>query len=298
VTVQFEGRAGAKLRRALKRTNPVHALRDTGHTDAARRVVLNVTTIAMVSDTLHHLFEALHCLEKRKAVVALNLLRKPLMDSLLHLSWMLGDAEGFYAALSGGDPSALAAKKLGNRRIEIIDAALAKTGIGHVIDAKFIVATIFDRRYEHGLQKAFQHAVHLVTVDYEELRTDPENFNFIFKNPFEDDVYEIIYDNLAPILFYLSHVILELFDRMRPADPGAKTAFHLRAIYGLHLLEPETACDVCARFHQAFEATTQCPACALPFRFTEHNVSRILLTQTVRCHRCRRVQPFPFAFLF
>ena len=40
----------------------------------------------MVSDCLHHVYKALRCLEKRKVIVALNLLRKPLTDKFLYLS--------------------------------------------------------------------------------------------------------------------------------------------------------------------------------------------------------------------
>ena len=54
----------------------------------------------MVSDCLHHLYEALCCMEKRKVIVAHNLLRKPLTDNLMYLSWMLGDEDAFYAAFT------------------------------------------------------------------------------------------------------------------------------------------------------------------------------------------------------
>jgi hypothetical protein len=58
----------------------------------------------------------LQCLEKRKSVVALNLLRKPLMDSQVYLSWMLGDEDAFYEAFTSVDPEALTPRRLGHRR--------------------------------------------------------------------------------------------------------------------------------------------------------------------------------------
>jgi hypothetical protein len=53
--------------------------------------------MALTSDFLHHVYEGLWCLEKRKIVVAFNVLRKPLKDNLTYLCWMLADPEDFYA---------------------------------------------------------------------------------------------------------------------------------------------------------------------------------------------------------
>lgn len=84
VKVKFRSKVEADLFEGLANDDSIEALRAAGYPKQARRVILNTITMAMVSDCLHHLFEALKCLEKRKSVVALNLLRKPLMDSLLY----------------------------------------------------------------------------------------------------------------------------------------------------------------------------------------------------------------------
>src|SRR3546814_2540245 len=82
-------------------------MRDLRYTQQARKLVLNQVTMALVSDCLHHIYEALICIEKRKIVVAFNLLRKPLKDSLLQLSWMFGDENAFYDAFTSGNPEEL-----------------------------------------------------------------------------------------------------------------------------------------------------------------------------------------------
>ena len=46
-------------------------------------MAINTITIGMVSDCLHHIYEALRCMERRKVVVAFNLLRKPLKVAAL-----------------------------------------------------------------------------------------------------------------------------------------------------------------------------------------------------------------------
>ena len=228
VTVNFQSKVEASTFATLAKDDSIAALRATGYPNEARRVVLNTITMAMVSDCLHHLFEALKCLEKRKSVVALNLLRKPLMDSLVYLSWMLGDEDAFYDTFASGDPEALTPRILGSRRQKIIAQALARTQIAELLEADFIWESIFDAGNAYGLYGLFQHAVHLITIQRIELRTSSENFNFIFKDPFDDDVYEDVYGHLPALLLYLSHVILALFDRVKPMDGGAKRALFVR----------------------------------------------------------------------
>ena len=212
-------------------------MRAAGYESETRRVILNQITMAMVSDCLHHIYEALRCLEKRKIIVALNLLRKPLTDNLLYLSWMLGDEDEFYRVFTTNSPRGLTASILKARRAEIIGKALAKTEIAEVLAAEFIDETLFARANHSGFQKLFQHAVHLITVERVELQTTPESFNFIFKNYADDDLYDLIYDVLPHILLYLGHVVIGLFDRIASPEVGGKRAYDTRSILGLYLVE-------------------------------------------------------------
>lgn len=299
VTVTFQDPSEAEALKALAEEDSLTALRRAGYGDAARRIVLNMITMGMVSDTLHHLFEALSCLEKRKSVVALNLLRKPLTDSLVYLSWMLGDEDGFYAAFTAGDPTVLAPSRLGNRRKEIVAQALARTRLGAYVDAEHACETLFDARNGVGLYGLFQHAVHLVTVQRIELRTSPENFNFIFKDLSEDDIYEGLYAHLPYLLLYLAHVVLELYDRVKPMEDGAKTAFVVRSLFGADLVHgDENAVSVCATLSEALAPHIRCPDCKAPLGVTVHNACRLVFTENFRCTRCRRVQALPFSWLF
>lgn len=299
IKVTFPNKAEGRKFEKLAKDDTIEALRAVGYGDEARKVVLNTITMAMVADCLHHLYEALQCSEKRKFVVSFNLLRKPLIDSLVYLSWMLADEDAFYDAFTETSPDALSSKKLGNVREKIIDASLAKTKVNGIIDTKLILKSIFDPSYSNGLYMFFQHAVHLVTVERPEIRTTPENFNFIFKNPFDDDTHEILYEVLPPILLYLSHVILELFDRIKAMDQGAKTAFIVRSISAFDLLHSrEAAKEVLSTIHEAFSSHVQCDHCSSPLVVSMHNASRILLTESFRCNCCKHKNYLPFSYLF
>lgn len=297
VSITFRSKAAANAFSQKADKNPISAMRACGYDAEARRVILNQITMAMASDSLHHIYEALRCLEKRKGIVALNLLRKPLTDSLMYLSWMFGDEDAFYEAFSGTGPQTLTLGTMGNRRDEILRTALARTDLADVLSADFICRSLFDRGNPSGLQKLFQHAVHLITVKHLELRTDRENFNFIFKSYADEDLYELLYDVLPHMLLYLSHVIVGLFDRVTAMDKGSKRAFEVRSILGLYLIEG-TESERYPFDRLADFTKLRCAHCAAPIAMTPHNLARMVLADSYRCPRCRRVQGFPFSWLF
>lgn len=299
VTVKFRNKAEAmRFNQLAGKENTISAMRAIGYEAETRRVILNQITMAMVSDCLHHLYEALRCLEKRKVVVALNLLRKPLTDNLLYLSWMLGDEDGFYDAFTTRSPKGITASILKGRRAEILSNALAKTEVADVLRSEFIDRTLFEQANESGFQKLFQHAVHLITAQRVELETTPENFNFIFKKYTDDDLYELIYYALPHMLLYLSHVIMCLFEQITPPEAGGKRAFHARSILGLYLVEGgENEAHALERVASLVNDVL-CPDCDSSLKVTSHNAGRLLMTESFRCTACRRVQLFPFSWLF
>ncbi len=259
-------------------------------------MVLNQITMAMVSDCLHHVFEALRCLEKRKIIVAINLLRKPLKDNLTYLAWMLGDEDSFYAEFMTGEPERLTHSRLGNKRLEIFTKAIARTRLANMLDASILNALLFDRRRTDGLEGYFQHAVHLVTIQHLELRTAPKNFNFIFANPEEDEIYHVVYAILPYALLFLSHVCAALFDRIRAMDDGARNAFYVRSTCGYCLVEGKGKTE--DMLDEVLSQSLVCPKCKSKFQISRHSAARIVLTESYRCSKCRRVSPFPFSWLF
>jgi hypothetical protein len=298
VSVDFQDQAEAKrFKGQAAEEGPIAAMRAAGYESETRRVILNQITMAMVSDCLHHIYEALRCLEKRKIVVALNLLRKPLTDNLLYLSWMLGDEDEFYRVFTTNSPRGLTASILKARRAEILGKALAKTEIAEVLTVGFIDETLFARANQSGFQKLFQHAVHLITVERVELKTTPENFNFIFKNYADDDLYDLIYDVLPHILLYLGHVVIGLFDRIASPEAGGKRAYDTRSILGLYLVEGGEN-EAYALGALASLSRIRCGHCQGFSTLTPHNAGRLLLTESYRCTKCRVTQAFPFSWLF
>jgi hypothetical protein len=186
---------------------------------------------------------------------------------------------------------------LKGRRAEILSGALAKTGIAEILNGEFIDRVLFEQANHSGFQKLFQHAVHLITVQRVEFQTTPENFNFVFKNYADDDLYELIYAALPHVLLYLSHVILGLFERIAPPEAGGKQALHVRSILGLYLVEGGEN-ETHAMERLTVIPRLRCPHCQATLTITSHNAARLVLTESYRCAECRRVQPFPFSWIF
>lgn len=288
-----------EFERLASETGSIEALKQVGRLDEAKRVAINTITIGMVSDCLHHIYEALRCMERRKVVVAFNLLRKPLLDSLVYLAWILGDEDNFYEAFTQQSPAGLAPRIVGNRRQAILQAALEKTALKNALKSDWLHSVLFKDSYERGLYKILQRAVHLITADREAVKTEPENFNFIFKNHAEDDSYEGLYEVLPPVLLFLSHVILGLYDRMKSMDPGARTAFEVRTILGMYMLSDDARwVNEVKRILDPLPMLLACPHCKERLTLTKHNLARLLMRESFRCTGCRVVTPFPFSYLF
>jgi len=298
VTVNFQSKATADEFSRIAADDPIKGLQATGYPAEARRAAINHITMAMVSDCLHHIYEGLRCFEKRKVVVAFNLLRKPLKDNLLYLAWMLGDEDDFYNAFVSGNPEVLTQKMLGNKRLSILTKAVAKTSVSSVIDPALLNEILFDRKSAHSLELVFQHAVHLVTDLHIELRTTPQNFNFIFKSYADDDTYDGAYEWLPYVLLFLSHIVMSLFDRMHPMDEGARLAHMVRTVFAYALIENIKDSSIQKYLEEALSETLKCTHCGAKARMTRSNAAMIAVAESFRCTSCRKKNLLPFSYLF
>lgn len=282
-----------------KLNNPISALRELGYHEEARRVVINTIMLAMVSDCAHHLYEALRCFEKGKIIPGFNLLRKPLLDNLVYFTWMLADEDGFHSAFTSGDPTKITQKVIGNRRRELIHSSVRLVGLSEVIDAGSLHATLFDASDPNGLYGLFQHAVHLVTADRIEIKTLPENFNFIFLRPADHETYRTLYAALPTVLLYLTLVLMTLHDRIRPIQAGSRSALSFRAINGYRLLLGEPLSKIVVDVMDRNLGTKiKCPECNSGLKITPRNATQLLLADSFQCNVCRRKQSYPFSWMF
>lgn len=291
-TIRFRSsREGEQFEVLVKSMDVVGALRALGYPDATKRVVLNTIRMAMISDCLHHLYEALRCFEKRKFIVGFNLLRKPLTENLLYLCWMYGQEDEFYRRFTTGGPRALTTKELGPKRASIYSDAIAKLEHDYLFDAETLEQTLNKRSRGNGLQMFFQHAVHLVTTMNPETRTAAENFNFIFNDPRDDEIYDVIYDKLPTVLLFLSHVIVGVFDQMKQMGGMSKHLFEVRTVLAYRLIAGPERHRALAAFQAVLTEPPKCRTCAREGTLTEDDALRMLLRSEFRCGRCGTRNP-------
>ena len=291
-TIKFRtSREGEQFKVLVKTMDVVGALRALGYQDATKRVVLNTIRMAMISDCLHHIYEGFRCFEKRKFIVGFNLLRKPLTENLLYLCWMYGQEDEFYRRFTNGDPKEFTTKELGPKRKSIYGDAIAKLEHDYLFDAETLENTLNKRNKGNGLQMFFQHAVHLVTTLNPETRTAAENFNFIFLDPVDDDIYDVVYENFPTVLLFLSHVIVGVFDQMKKMDETSRHLFELRTVLAYGLIAEPKRHRALATFEAMLAERLKCGTCAREGNITEYDASRILLRSEFRCRHCGTRNP-------
>jgi hypothetical protein len=198
----------------------------------------------------------------------------------------------------GCNPENLSQKKIGNLRRQIFTNAIEKMPTGSPFVPEILEKLIYDRKFDYGFERAFEHAVHLITIERLELRTAPRNFNFIFKSYADDDTYDALYSWAPYLLLFLAHAIFGLFDRMRNMEEGVKTAFGVRSLFAFTLLEGGAGNKATLKELNKMLSGVACDHCKAPLKVTFHNAGRILLTDSFRCASCRHKNLLAFSWAF
>ncbi len=174
-----------------------------------QRAQVIVTTVfpAVLSDTLHCIYETLESSRKGKLNITYMLIRKPIQENLFLLESVVADRLDFADKLSMA-PMKLRATKAGgmdahSRRIQRVLETVRET---HRLDA----ASIAQLRYEKcddGFDGICNHAMHLFT-EHPAIRTAPLNINFVFSDlPEKLTQWAYLYSRLPYLLFYIFKIV-------------------------------------------------------------------------------------------
>lgn len=204
---------------------------------------------------------------------------------------MCGLEDDFYSQFSGGDPKVLTLQVLSKKRTEIYSEAISGLGYSYMFDPEILENTINNKRDLNGFQMLFQHAAHLVTTWNPQIQTASENFNLIFKNLFDDDVYDFLYGRLPIVLLFMSHVTIELFDRMKKMDDLSKHLFEIRTVMAHQLIAGTDQLQALSTFEKLLTERPKCGRCLREGKITVYNASRMLLRSEFRCTFCGDVSP-------
>lgn len=272
-------------------------LNSTGRSKVADRVILNTINMALFSDMLHFLYEALISLEKRKFTVAFSLMRKPLKEGFILASWICADEAEFLENLKLDPAKTFDQGEISpEKKISLIEGAKGKCKGSDFIASDQIYSIIYDRKNEYGLAPLFDKATHLVTRN-PHIATEQLNINFIFKNPLDNDIYDNIYADLAKILMFMNLIQIELYSRMGAVKEKYKNWLLLTSlgVYGAIFLKGRPPL---LRFvNSTMKEFMNCPGCDTAFKIGKAEAPSFFIRETVTCRECGMEHHFPLGWL-
>ncbi|MFZ0943437.1 MAG: hypothetical protein WB930_12630 [Syntrophobacteraceae bacterium] len=263
-----------------------------------RHHLISHLVLALTSDMLHFLYEALSCFEKRKFSVAYSLLRKPLKENLLFLSWLLGNKDDFLERFAANNYQTL--NGVGkDKQIEILAAAIQRLATAEAFDASLIRDIIYSKSDSSGFEPIWQRATHLITSQGELLKTEDYTINFIFESSSFDHYFDLLYSKLPYLLIFVTQVTIECFNLILKVNE--KTFSHLvittMGCYEALFLRGR-AQPIARLLNKSLEPFLKCIHCGAPLRIDRRNAPALYLDEHMRCKSCGLVSQIPLYWLF
>lgn len=273
-------------------------MKKVGLISAYKHQVLSHLVLGLMSDLLHFLHEGLRCMEKRKFVVALSNFRKPLKDNMLFLSWILGDEDEFLEKFETNTCENLKGTKE-HDRLAIFEKAIAVLPIPGPFNPEVLHDLIFSKTSAEGLEPDWQRAMHLITSQGASLKTEDFNLNWLFHNPTDDELFEIVYPKLGYLMLYLLQIALGCFEKICPVSQTT-TSHMLCSSFGIgECLMPDllAGLELTKQLGSVLAPMLDCVHCGEPIQLTAENAPAAYVHEHVDCVSCGLATPFPLYFL-
>lgn len=130
------------------------------------------------------------------------------------------------------------------------------------------------------------------------LKTEDQNINFIFHDPYSDDLYDVLYENLPYIMVFSVQVILESYACILKVNE--QTVSHLIFVtMGCYeaLFLKKTPQFMARALSKALRPFLTCIHCKASLRLTRNNALEMYLRESLLCHKCGLPSPFPLYWL-
>lgn len=274
-------------------------LAESGRGEIERRIVVNHIAIALYSDMLHFVYEALRALEKRKFAVAFSLLRKPFKEGMLIAAQMCVDETALFSKLKFDAANLLNRKELDELRTRHLlrDAISVACKGPTMVEADPIYDAVFDRKNAFGLAGLFDKATHLVTEN-SQIRTENYNINFIFKNPYDNDVYAgDTYRQIAMVLQFLALLQINLYGRMTEISRHHRNWLLFTSLGTFEALFRSGRAGITQFVRSALGDFLECGICGEHMRLLKTDAPRLFIAERIECSECGVDQGFPFGWL-
>lgn len=254
-------------------------------------------TFALTADMLHYLYEALRCFEKRKFSVGFSLLRKPLKEHLLYLSWLLADKDDFITRFEANNYETLNNVSK-DRRLEIFRLSIDKLATDNAFNAELIWDIIYSKSHPNGFEPTCQRATHLITSMGSLLRTEDYSFNFIFEDHSDNGHCEFIYSKLPYVLIYLVQTLLARFNRISALN--SLTYSHLiittMGCYEALFIDGRSQ-HIGRMLNRELGELLKCPHCKTQIKISRANAASVYLQEQAQCKECGLIASLPLYWL-
>jgi len=281
----------------FKDVNLLEYMKENDLLEPYKHHLVSHAVMALTSDMLHFIYEALTCLEKRKFSVAFSLLRKPLKEHLFFLSWILADEDDFISRFESNNHVSFSGVSK-ETRIEIIGKAIKKLHVEDAFDANLIWDIVYSKKHENGFEPTWQKATHLTTSQGELLKTGDYSLNFVFDNASDDYYYEFLESKLPYIFLYITQVTLESFNRINPTNE--KTTSHLiLTMMGCYeaLFTDGRSLTISRMLQKEIGSLLDCIHCESKLKIKKSNAPEIFLHESFICESCGLRSELPLYWL-
>lgn len=277
--------------------NIIKIMKDKQLVGMYKHHIVSHLVLALTSDMLHFIYEALRCFEKRKFAVGYALLRKPLKENLLFLVWILGDLDDFLKRFEADNYKSLNGSTE-EQRILLLTKAIARLPTKDGFDPGQINSSIYSKTNTEGFEPIWQRASHLVTSHGNLLKTEDYNINFIFNDPASDHHYDFLYNELPKLMIFAVQVALECFGLVLQANE--RTVSHLIiSTMGCYeaIFLPGRNQPIARLLNKSLKPFLKCIHCDSALRITKTNAPMVYLHEIIVCGSCRLSSDFPLYWL-
>ena len=221
--------------------------------------------------------------------VAYALLRKPMLENLLHLEWLAADTEGMLQTFYNEDVEHRDLSRLRNphRSLGTIKKALDNIPCGEWFDPEFIFELRYDKNSSLGLDALCNKAMHLVTTKHQAIRTEKQNFNFIFSGEearqSQLDGYYLVMPTLLLYFVSICEYLTVLTTKEVPPDHHEFVAWTALGLAMHCICEAEEGFDE-ERLHEM--CPFKCKACSAPLARDAEAILSLLQWEPAPCQAC------------
>ncbi|RXJ82772.1 hypothetical protein [Arcobacter sp. F2176] len=184
---------------------------------------------ALLSDTLHCIYEALISSKKAKLNVTYMLIRKPIQETLYLLESIVIDEFTFGESMSE-NPLKLRPSNAGGieGHQKRINTVLNKLGLSDLFSSLYLTNLRYNKKCDDNFDGICNHAMHLFT-EHEAIRTEKLNVNFIFSGwDSKLTQWAYLYSRLPYLMLYLYYIVEYIMEEICPTEKSYIEEMELR----------------------------------------------------------------------